>query len=122
MKTCLVIDDSDVIQKVAGALLSNMNFAVSHAETIDEAREICNTAMPDIILQDWHMLGAKPLEFIQELKSAHPDQCAWIIYCTTDADPDVIAGGLDAGADDYLLKPFDKASLSQKLTAKSLAA
>ena len=122
MKTCLVVDDSDVIQKVAGALLSSMKLIVSHAETIDDAREICNTAMPDIILQDWHMLGAKPLEFIQELKAAHPDKCARIIYCTTDADPDVIGDGLDAGADDYLLKPFNRASLVEKLAVKQLAA
>jgi two-component system, chemotaxis family, chemotaxis protein CheY len=122
MKTCLVVDDSEVIQKVAGALLSSMKFIVSHAETIDEARDVCKRDMPDIILQDWHMLGAKPLQFIQELKATYPNNCGHIIYCTTDADPDVIGDGFDAGADDYLLKPFDKTSLRAKLTAKPLAA
>lgn len=122
MRTCLIVDDSETIRKVAGAILAEVKFIVSHAETTEDAFNACAQFMPDVILLDWHIPGSKPLDFIRHLKIAFPDTAARIIYFTTDADVDVINEALEAGADDYLMKPFDRTSLVTKLANQQLAA
>ena len=111
MKKCLVADDSRVIRKVAHAILSDMSYSVSEADNAEEAFELCQTQQPDVVILDWHMPGSDPLDFLSKLRSSFTGRRPYVIYCTTEKDPDIIAQAVEMGADQHMLKPFDRAAL-----------
>ncbi len=117
MKNCLVVDDSDVIRKVARQILENMQFEIMEAENGQEAIERCKAQTPDIVLLDWHMPVMSGLEFLGALRLANLDRKPYILYCTTENDPVDISKAIAAGADEYILKPFDREALEAKLAA-----
>ena len=115
MKHCLIVDDSDVIRKVARRILEQMHFEITEAENGQEAIERCQDRIPDAILLDWHMPTMNGIEFLRALRLARLDRKPYVIYCTTENDPSDIARAFAAGADEYLLKPYDRKSLEAKL-------
>lgn len=115
MKHCLVVDDSEVIRKVARRILESMNIEVSEAENGHEAVERCVQRRPDAVLLDWQMPVLSGLEFLGALRLATKGERPYIIYCTTENDPAEISRALMGGADNYLLKPFDRGSLTAKM-------
>lgn len=114
MKYCLVVDDSELIRKVARRILESMHFEIAVAENGQEAIERCQERMPDAILLDWHMPVMNGLDFLSALRFAKPVRRPYVIYCTTENDPAEIARALAAGADEYIMKPFDRDSLTAK--------
>lgn len=123
MKRCLVVDDSSVIRKVARHILESMRYEVTEAENGREAFDACQSATPpDVVLLDWHLPVMSAMEFLSALRLAHCARRPFIVYCTTENDPSDIARAFSAGADDYLMKPFDRASLIDKFAAIAVAA
>lgn len=120
MKHCMVVDDSDVIRKVARAFLERMGYMVTEAENGDDAIKRCDVGMPDLILLDWHMPGKTTLETIAHLRRMNASREPFIIYMTTENDDDDIARAKGAGANDVLLKPFDRVAFDGKITEVSL--
>ena len=116
MKQCLIVDDSDVIRKVARRMLEPMELDISEADTGASGIEHCTTQVPDIILLDWLMPEMTGLEFLGALRDARHDRKPYILYCTTENDTADILAALSAGASDYLLKPYTRDELSAKLT------
>jgi two-component system, chemotaxis family, chemotaxis protein CheY len=121
MRHCLVVDDSEVIRKIARHILESMHFEVTEAENGQEAVERCIKRMPHAVLLDWQMPVMSGLEFLGALRLATKGERPHIIYCITENDPGEISRAFMGGANDYLLKPFDRQSLSSKLTAAGLA-
>jgi two-component system chemotaxis response regulator CheY len=121
MKHCLVVDDSEVVRKVARRILETMDFEVSEAENGQEAVERCTQRMPDLVLLDWHMPVMNGLEFLGSLRLATKGKRPHIVYCTSEHDPAELSRALIGGADDYLLKPFDRHSIEHKVVAAGLA-
>ena len=115
MKHCLVVDDSDVIRKVTRSILESMSLEVSEAENGEEAIGRCHMSTPDAILLDWQMPVMSGIEFLGALRLANLPKKPYILYCTTENDPSDLARAFAAGADDYLLKPFDREALEAKL-------
>src|SRR5262247_1461618 len=68
MKTCLVVDDSSVIRKVARRILEGLNFKISEAEDGQQALDECKREMPDAILLDWNMPVMDGYEFLKALR------------------------------------------------------
>ena len=120
MKHCLIVDDSEVIRKVARRILETMNLEVSEAANGQEAVERCMTRMPDAVLVDWQMPVMSGLEFLGALRLAAKGQRPYIFYCTTENDPIELSRAFNGGADDYILKPFDRASLESKLQSAGI--
>lgn len=116
MKRCLIADDSAVIRKVARQILERMNFEVLEAENGQEALERCLTYVPDFVLLDWQMPVSGAMEFLSGLRRNTSGRRPHIIYCTTENDPIDISKALAAGADDYLMKPFDRTMLTAKIS------
>ena len=114
MKTCLVVDDSNVVRKVARRILEKLNLEVSEAESGQQALDQCQRAMPDTILLDFHMPGMGTVEFLSTLRSLHGGKQAFVVYLTTENDTADITRTIAAGADDYVIKPFDRQSLQAK--------
>jgi two-component system, chemotaxis family, chemotaxis protein CheY len=119
-KHCLIVDDSDIIRQIASKLLITMNFETSQAENGTVALERCFQSMPDAILLDWQMPTMSSTEFLSVLRQQPNGDKPVIVYCTTENDANDIATAIAAGADDFLLKPFDQASLRSKLTDMNL--
>jgi len=122
MPTCLVIDDSSVVRKVARRILEDLDYEVEEAEDGQEAFEKCRVNMPDTILLDWQMPIMSGLEFLKHLRAYIGGEAPHIVYCTVENDIGAIAMARKAGADDYMMKPFDRATLSAKFDPANLAA
>ena len=121
MKYCLVVDDSKVIRKVARHILETLNFTVDEAEDGREALDRCGTRMPDVILLDWNMPVMSGMEFLRALRqSDHADQPK-VVFCTTENDVAHIRAAIAAGADDYVMKPFDRETILSKLQIVGVA-
>jgi two-component system chemotaxis response regulator CheY len=114
MKTCLVVDDSNVVRKVACRILETLNLEVSEAENGQQALDLCQQAMPDAIMLDYHMPGMGTVEFLSTLRGLAGGRKAFVVYCTTENDTADITRTIAAGADDYIIKPFDRQSLQGK--------
>ena len=114
MKLCLIIDDCPVIRKVAKCLFNGIGYEAIEAESGQQALEQCQLKMPDVILLDWDMPTMAATEFLAALTRNFRTKRPYIVYATTEFDPTDISRVLAAGADDYILKPFDRASISSK--------
>ena len=121
MKTCLIVDDSAVIRKVARRILENLDLDVSEAEDGAKAMEQCSVAMPDVILLDWNMPNMDGYSFLRALRQAPGGGGPKVLFCTTENDVGAIARALHAGADEYIMKPFDRDILTAKLAQVGLA-
>ena len=117
MKSCLVVDDSSVVRKVARRILEDMDYVCEEAEDGQEAIEKCRQAMPDAILLDWNMPVKSGLEFLKELRAYDGGERPKVVFCTTENDVGHIAMALRAGANEYIMKPFDREILEGKFQA-----
>ena len=114
MKTCLVVDDSSVIRKVARRILEGLDFQISEAENGEEAIEACRQQIPDAILLDWNMPKMDGYEFLRALRRLPGGDKPKVVFCTTENDVAHIARALHAGANEYIMKPFDKDIVTAK--------
>ncbi|MFN2099835.1 PleD family two-component system response regulator [Altererythrobacter sp. MF3-039] len=115
MKSCLVIDDSRVIRKVSRHILEALGFAVEEAENGREGLDRCAGTMPDVILLDWNMPVMTGIEFITQLRKSPGGDQPKVVFCTTENDVAHIREAISAGADEYVMKPFDHETLQIKL-------
>ena len=115
MKTCLVVDDSKVIRKVARHILETLAFEVREACDGREALEACRAAVPDVVLLDWNMPVMSGMDFLRALREADVTPRPRIVFCTTENGMAHIRAAIDAGADEYIMKPFDRDTLESKL-------
>ncbi len=115
MKHCLVVDDSRVIRTVARRILEDLHYAVVEAEDGMEALRACHEKMPDLIFLDWNLPSMKGLDFIKSVRGQHDGGHPVILFCTTESDPADIAAAMAAGANEYVLKPFDGSAVRAKL-------
>lgn len=116
MKTCLVVDDSIIVRKVARRILENLEYRVSEAADGREALESCHATIPDVVLLDWNMPVMSGLEFLLALRASDVSCQPKVIFCTTENDPVHIRAAIDAGADEFIMKPFDREILHSKLS------
>ena len=120
MTHCLIVDDSSVIRKVARCILESLSFTTSEAETGRDALCQCREAMPDAVLLDWSMPVMDAVEFLVALRREPEGDRPTVIYCTTENDPDHIMRAFDAGADEYMMKPFDRRIITAKFEEAGL--
>lgn len=120
-KTCLVVDDSKVIRKVARHILESLDFVVDEAGDGREALARCAVAMPDVVLLDWNMPVMSGIEFLRALGDSQPVPRPKVVFCTTENGAAHIRAAIDAGADEYVMKPFDRDTLANKLQFVGLA-
>jgi two-component system chemotaxis response regulator CheY len=115
MKSCLVVDDSKVIRKVARHILETLDFAVTEAADGQEALALCQASPPDVILLDWNMPIMSGIEFLRHLEEVELPRRPKVVFCTTENGVAHIRAAIDAGADEYVMKPFDRETLESKL-------
>ena len=120
MKTCLVVDDSRVIRKVARRILEDLGFEIAEAADGMEAMAWCRTDMPEAILLDWNMPVMDGLDFLRQLRREPDGARPVVLFCSAENDLDHITRALEAGADEYVMKPFDGEILESKFVQAGL--
>jgi two-component system chemotaxis response regulator CheY len=122
MKQVLVVDDSPVIRKTARRILEGMQLQTSEAVDGEQALNACSFLMPDAIIVDWSMPVVDGFEFIKQLRRMPGGEKPKVLFCTSEYDVAQIARALHSGADDILLKPFDKDIVKAKFEDIGIAA
>lgn len=115
-RTCLIVDDSRIIRKVARRIIEGLGYEVDEAADGAEALAYCVGAMPDVVLVDWNMPVMDGITFLRRLRATSGGDRPKVLFCTIETRPERIAEALAAGADDYVMKPFDGEILQSKLT------
>ena len=116
IRTCLIVDDSRIIRKVARRIVEGLGFEVDEAADGVEALSYCAGMMPDVVLLDWNMPVMDGLTFLRRLRASPGGDKPKVLFCTIETAPDRIAEALSAGADDYVMKPFDSEILHSKFS------
>lgn len=120
MSVCLVVDDSRVVRKVARRIIEDFGFTCEEAEDGQKAYEFCESKMPDMILLDWNMPVMSGIEFLEKLRASEGGTAPKVIFCTTENDMAHITRAMTAGADEYIMKPFDAEIIGYKLSQLGL--
>lgn len=114
-RTCLIVDDSRVVRKVSRQILEGLGFQVMEAENGEEALARCRAQMPGLVLLDWDMPVMTGIQFITQLRALDAPHRPKAMFCTSRSESIDIFKGIEAGADEYVTKPFTEASLKAKL-------
>lgn len=120
MPVCLVVDDSGVIRRVERRMMEQFGFEVLEAADGQIALEMCEVRYPDVILLDWNMPNMDGLTFLTALRTKPDASSIKVIFCTTESDMSFVTQAIAAGADEYVMKPFDPATLENKLAEVGL--
>jgi two-component system chemotaxis response regulator CheY len=114
MKRCMFVDDSSVIRKVAKRILGGPDMIVVEAGSGIEALDMCQAEMPDIIVVDSVLPDMTAVEFIQRVRGLPTNVKPQIMLCVVEVDIGAIMRAKRAGAQGYLLKPFNRAQLLER--------
>lgn len=121
MKSCLVVDDSRVVRMVARKILEGLSFEIREAEDGKSAFDACMQSMPDAVLVDWKMPTMSGIEFLRALRRLNGVAQPVVIVCSVYNDVVHITEAIEAGADEYIMKPFDTDIMRSKLAQVGLA-
>ena len=119
-KAWLIVDDSKVIRGIARGILHDLGFETDEAEDGKQALAACTKKMPDAVLLDWNMPVMSGIDFLRELRAMPGGKAPKVFFCTTENDMSHITQALEAGADEFIMKPFDAEILSSKVALQGL--
>lgn len=122
MKTCLVVDDSRVVRKVAGRIIENLSFEIDEAGDGAEALKKCRECMPDAILLDWSMPVMNGLDFLKALRREDGGDKPVVVFCSSETKAEHIREALSFGANEFIMKPFDADIVKSKFELAGLLA
>jgi two-component system chemotaxis response regulator CheY len=111
MKRCMFVDDSAVIRKVAKRILGGPDLLIVEASTGFDAIGMCAADMPEIIVVDGALPDMTAVEFIGRIRAIESPVTPQIAICLTEVDIGAIMRAKRAGAQGYLLKPFNRPQL-----------
>ncbi len=114
-RTCLIVDDSRVVRKVARPMIEGLGYHVTEAENGEEALARCKADMPGLVMLDWDMPVMTGIQFVTQLRALDAPYRPKVVFCTSRSETQDIFKGIEAGADEYVTKPFTEASLRAKL-------
>jgi len=113
----LVVDDEDAIREMIGVALDMAGFNYMEADNAQKAHGMVVDHRPDLILLDWMLPGVSGIELARRLKRDDSSSEIPIIMLTAKSEEDNKIQGLDAGADDYITKPFSTRELISRINA-----
>ncbi|MBK1662172.1 response regulator [Paracraurococcus ruber] len=118
--TCLVVDDSSVVRKAARRIVEKLGFSVREAADGAQALAACRAELPRAVLLDWNMPVMDGITFLRAARAEFGPDRPVVVLCTTEAAMDRIVEALEAGAQEYIMKPFDEALLQDKFVQAGL--
>ena len=117
MSRALVIDDSRAMRMILSKTLAESGFEVMQADNGREALEIMDREGPAIglVLLDWNMPEVTGIEVVEQLRSQKTYNTVRLVMVTTETEIEQMARALEAGADEYVMKPFTRDAVEDKL-------
>ena len=116
MKTCLIVEDSEVVRSIAREIVENLELSAVEADDASTGVEQLREAQPDVVLLDWNLPDMGGIDFLRQLKSYDASDKPVVVLCATEYDPQQFALARAAGAAHYILKPYDQGSVREKLS------
>ena len=104
---CLIVDDSRVVRQVARRMLEDAGLRVMEAADGLEGLEACRECRPDYVLLDWNMPRMNGIDCLRAIRQEFGADLPRVILCTTENETDRIVAAVDAGAQEFIMKPFD---------------
>jgi len=118
---CLIVDDSRVIRRMAADILKGLGLRTAEAENGLKGVEFCRNTVPDMVLLDWNMPEMDGITCLRALRAMNLNPRPVVVMCTTESGLSKIQEALEAGADEYIMKPYDREVLLDKLAQVGLA-
>jgi two-component system chemotaxis response regulator CheY len=119
----LIVDDSRALRRILGDMLRQLGFEVSEAANGREGlAQLENGQAPSVVLVDWNMPEMNGLEFIKQVRSDSRYQSVPLMMVTTETEMEQMAAALAAGANEYVMKPFGKEMIADKLQLLGITA
>jgi two-component system, chemotaxis family, chemotaxis protein CheY len=115
MKRCLIVDDSSTIRKAIAMILKNFPLEVLEAENGRVALDVCIDQLPEVILLDWNMPVMTGMEFLEALRKLENGSYPKVLMCSTNSEFEHIQEAINKGANEYIMKPFTKEMIEEKL-------
>ncbi|HET7669030.1 MAG TPA: phosphate regulon transcriptional regulator PhoB [Burkholderiales bacterium] len=115
--TVLVVEDEPQIQELIAINLEHLGHKVLRATSAEEAESVIRAALPDVVVLDWMLPGESGLAFARRLRADDRTRELPILMLTARAMEQDKISGLEAGADDYLTKPFSPRELAARIKA-----
>lgn len=113
----LLVEDEPAIQELIAANLARAGHHVVRAADAEAAQRIVRDALPDLVLLDWMLPGMSGVEFARRLRAEERTRDIPIIMLTARGEENDRVGGLEAGVDDYVVKPFSARELLARIRA-----
>ena len=112
----MVVDDSRAMRMILGRMMRELGFEVTEATTGRDALERLEAGTdPDVVLVDWNMPEMTGIEFVEAVRREPYSSTARLVMVTTETEVSQVIRALDAGADEYVMKPFTKDAIQEKL-------
>src|ERR1700674_377642 len=111
----LVVDDSPVYHKLVSDALSYQPYSILRAESGQQALDLLAKHSPPIVITDWMMPDLSGPDLCKRIRTDFGDRYTYIIMLTSMSDNESLLKGLEAGADEFLTKPFDPAELQARM-------
>jgi two-component system phosphate regulon response regulator PhoB len=115
--TILVVEDEPSIQELVAYACRTSGFEVRRSDSVRSAREAVSGELPDLVLLDWMLPDRPGIEFLRELRGQDRTRALPVIMLTAKGNEADKVAGLDAGADDYVVKPFSPRELVSRIRA-----
>ena len=115
--TILVVEDEPAIQELIAYNLKQAGHQPLRADNAEQAMNLVQSALPDLVLLDWMLPGQSGIDFARRLRTDKRTRTVPIIMLTARSDEQEKLTGLDAGADDYITKPFSPRELNARIKA-----
>ncbi len=113
----LLVEDETAIREMVAMALERAGYRVRHAESAEDADAAIRLSQPDLILLDWMLPGESGIDFARRLKRERVTREIPVILLTARGEEADRIRGLDAGADDYVPKPFSPRELVARVKA-----
>ena len=115
--TILVVEDEPAIQELVAFACQTSGFKVRRSDSVKAAREAVLGELPDLVLLDWMLPDRPGIELLREFRSQDRTRSLPVIMLTARGGEGDRVAGLDAGADDYVVKPFSPRELVSRIRA-----
>ncbi len=113
----LVVEDEQAIAELIGVNLRHDGFDVAFATTVSQAQSMLDDRLPDLMVLDWMLPDASGLSYARRLREHPRTKLLPIVMLTARSEEHDKVAGLDAGADDYIVKPFSPKELLARMRA-----
>lgn len=123
IRRCLIVDQSAMVRRVAARIIRELGFEVIEARSGQDALDACAGMSPEAVMLDWKtpdMGGAEFIAKLRDLMQQNGTPMPTILFCTGERSVEQIVLALKAGADEYIMKPFDSDIIGSKFALAGL--